>query len=399
MHSFLNRTEKGKLKANILATFRLHRNDSAFLGWINVYTYQIIPILVAKLSNEINEKELKVKILNNGDWFGFWLATKTDEKLNLSFPILNNNFAHFEATELSQYSFDIIVRNIPVFIWMDLREYPMTLILHLAKGNSIRTFKEIVPMSRKMAHLFQNLKYGECRPEDYYACCLVKLMRGSSAFFKMVSPYIRLTNNIEWSKNVLARYEPFLKKLLEWNTVNILEKSQQEKLMGFINHKLHEMNNFSVKGKTLNSLLGMSEEYYNNQLARRPYFNQMKKDAIYEKWTASKYTEWNLFHNEEWHAIFELTDAYELAQESDEMSHCVRDYTTDCMNKECSIWSLRRKTHRRHEWKSLVTIEINRFGGIVQAKGRFNQHPKEEYMKLINDWMKKESLSLQLEVY
>ena len=399
MKSLLNPETRRELKLKLLAAFEANRHDLAFQRLVNIYIRQALPLILKKLTHEVDQDKLKKKALNGWDWFQFWLTTMTDKQLNLSFPVLYNPFHHFDNEKLAEYPFHMTVRNIPVFMWDNLNTFPTSLVLHLASGKSIRTYKEIVPMSRKMAHIFQNLKYGECAANEYYLYCVVKLMGGSNAFFKMVFPFVNLSGSLESNRNILKRYDPALKKLLEWDTVNALNATEQRRLMGFIDHKLYEMNNFSFKGRTLKATLQLSREYYIRQALRQQQIRQKLRDNSLIRWTASNHQGWNYWYKKGWYAIFELTNAYDLEEESAQMNHCVRDYANDCASGECSIWSLKRKLHDTNEWISLVTIEMDKDSQLVQLKARFNQQPKEEYMKMINDWRMQEGLGLFLYEY
>lgn len=399
MKSLLNSETRRDLRIRLLAEFKTNRYDASFRRLVDIYIREALPIILKKLFYNVREKDLRKKVMNSSDWFQFWLVTLGEERLQLSFPILNNPFHHFDNAVLKQYPFHTIVRNIPVFMWKDLHTFSMSLIMHLATGQSIRKYREIIPMSKKMAHIFQNLQYGECNAEGYYLYCLVKLMGGSKAFFDMVFPFVSLSSNLDANKNTLRNYEPALKKLLEWDTVNVLDHIQQQRLLGFIDHKLYEMNNFSLKGRTLKSTLQLSQDYYAQQALRELRARQQMRENSLLKWSASKHQEWNYRHDEAWYAIFELRTSYDLEMESSQMSHCVRSYAEDCAKGSCHIWSLKKKTHDKNSWTSLVTMEMNSYSELVQIKARFNQRPKTEHMGMIKEWMDQERLEMSLYRY
>lgn len=396
MKSLLSYEIRRNLKISLLATFKANRHDATFRRLVNTYIYDALPIIIEKLSHEVDEKKLRKKVLDSSDWFQFWLITLKEERRPLAFPILDNPFHHFDNIILTQYSFHVIVRNIPVFMWKELHKFPMSLILHLATGKSIRKYSAIVPMSRKMAHIFQNLQYGECNAAGYYLYCIVKLLGGSKAFFKIVFPFVNLSDNLEANKNILKSYELALKKLLEWDIVNNLDEREQRRLLGFIDHKLYEMNNFSLKGRTLKAILQLSHEYYAQQALRELEMRQQMRDDSILKWGTSKHQEWNYRHEEAWYAIFELQTSYDLEEESSQMQHCVRSYANNCAKGLCYIWSLKRKLHDNNNWVSLATLEMNQYSQLVQIKAKFNQRPKEAYMDMIKDWTKQEKLEISL---
>lgn len=75
----------------------------------------------------------------------------------------------------------------------------------------------------------------------------------------------------------------------------------------------------------------------------------------------------------------------ELAEEGSAQRHCVFGYRSRCMSGACSIWSLTSTnalgTKRRH-----LTLEVNRYGQIVQKRGLANRLPRPDEERMVAAW-------------
>ena len=76
-----------------------------------------------------------------------------------------------------------------------------------------------------------------------------------------------------------------------------------------------------------------------------------------------------------------------LNREGRLMNHCVEKYYTEVKNNRCEIYSLRDNKNIPH-----VTIEYRK-NVIIQIKGNSNQPPKDEYIKYVNDLLKKKYIN------
>jgi len=55
------------------------------------------------------------------------------------------------------------------------------------------------------------------------------------------------------------------------------------------------------------------------------------------------------------------------------MKHCVATYAASCARGACSIWSLERRRGGEERGESLLTVEIDAKGVMVQARGFRNR--------------------------
>lgn len=334
-------------------------------------------------------------------WFAFWLAYAKpfhfedfDLKFSGGIGYFNQNY-HLDSSivrRLKGLPFYKIVKHISPFMWMRLggniirqsHSDTLELAVHLALGQSIRTFNRIGPVSKRMAHIFNTLKVDEYEGDALYFYCFVKSMGGSRGLFELLYTFFRLTHRPADDALFVQRFTPFLQKLIAWKVEQNLSHNEQVLLMGYIAHLMQDEPDFSIKGRTLASMLRLARD---NQ---RNYQSNITPE-MFLTWKGADWQEWNLFHRGRWFAIFQLLSGKELARESAEMSHCVRTYTRRCHRGSCYIWSLRVKK-KDGSWKRLVTIEVDSHKKIVQAKAKYNAHPGKEYLEMIKDWAEREEL-------
>jgi hypothetical protein len=72
------------------------------------------------------------------------------------------------------------------------------------------------------------------------------------------------------------------------------------------------------------------------------------------------------------------------------MHHCVFSYKDRCIKGTCSIWSL--TSEDMGVSKRRVTIEVNDYGRIIQARGFANRSVKSDERFIISEWAKKNNL-------
>jgi len=97
--------------------------------------------------------------------------------------------------------------------------------------------------------------------------------------------------------------------------------------------------------------------------------------------------------NKKFWTIQELLSAHEHFEEGPKMNHCVSTYTSSCIRRTTSIWTMQVNSHEGT--KRLLTIEVspkaNRF---VQVRGKNNRYPREDEIKLNGRWARKAGLNL-----
>ena len=90
---------------------------------------------------------------------------------------------------------------------------------------------------------------------------------------------------------------------------------------------------------------------------------------------------------ETWH-FHQIITGKELAAEGTAQRHCVFGYKTRCIKGDCSIWSLTKAEPFGVPARRL-TIEVNRYGEIVQKRGLANRLPRAEEEHIVSLWASK----------
>lgn len=92
-------------------------------------------------------------------------------------------------------------------------------------------------------------------------------------------------------------------------------------------------------------------------------------------------------------AVHQILSGKELAAEGSAMRHCVFGYKARCLSGDCSIWSLTRTEPFGAKVRRL-TIEMNRYGTLVQKRGLANRLPRPEEEQVLKQWALAHGLSI-----
>lgn len=171
-------------------------------------------------------------------------------------------------------------------------------------------------------------------------------------------------------------------------------------VMGFFVHNptsLHEMNDLidyvvaaraenpglSMKGRSLLSLRRRMEEWHRHlaKLKKHEGTRWEARDVPHPVWRItlgkgdSRLT----------YTVQEITDGRYLALEGRKMRHCVYAYQQRCVDGETSIWTMKKKNAAGVIHRSL-TIEVDRLGAIIQARGFANRPPRPQEAAVSRRW-------------
>jgi hypothetical protein len=147
---------------------------------------------------------------------------------------------------------------------------------------------------------------------------------------------------------------------------------------------------FSLKGRTLQSVTRLMEQWHRNVgLGEGGFSWQRSKIRPLIQETANDDptvppTIWELT---------ELTNSGQLRAEGTALQHCVASYSYGCWKGRSRIWSLRRR--RGLSYKSVVTVEINPARRtIIQARGFRNRRASGRPLSILQLWAAKEGLHI-----
>ncbi len=339
---------------------------------------------------------------NNVFYFVMWLCHSTQIEIyyqhfekgyNSRFNKFVRAFDHNCSDEIWKNfintPFCQVINFLPKKMLFDATKYPISLIILLGSGGNIRRYKFGIPMTKKMAHIYQQ------HPDYVYA--LICSLGGDHDFAKFLSTRIIKEALYPSERSNIVRnfetYNLFLQKIVLWKN-DLIDHARREEMLlldfmkqlfGYIRHLIQDEPNFNLRGRTSASFIRLVVEYYEELgLTRFPQYSK------YKVWKGADY---NDFESENGlYKIIQITTLTELRREGQVMSHCVGGYSRRCSIGALSIWSLKKMLWNK-TWKSIVTMEISNCRKIVQAKAKFNETPDDNYLKIIKDWAKRENLT------
>jgi hypothetical protein len=168
---------------------------------------------------------------------------------------------------------------------------------------------------------------------------------------------------------------------------------QVNDLVDYIRAQRLEHPNFRLLGssQTLSSVLRRMEQWH-RALARA-------RDLTGVTWTGMNLPDHEIRQKDPldknrtvtW-TLHQITTGKELAAEGSAQRHCVYGYKARCIKGDCSIWSLSRTTEFGERSRRL-TIEMDRFGHLVQKRGLANRAPRAEEEHILEQWVRAAGLS------
>lgn len=251
-------------------------------------------------------------------------------------------------------------------------------LIHLGRGGKLKDLENVpLPLTNKGLHYFmqapakfsvaQALRWAQVRSlngSDYLADRIVHTWLGTK-------PY---DDEEFWSE--------FIQKVISGGMFDIDELGG---LIDYVREERRNNSSYSLKGRTLFSLLRRSEEWHNRGYSKSSgatewkssgiYGYEMEKDGIVIK-------------------VEELTEHKHLVNESRTMKHCVQTYSYYCSQGLSTIFSMRSYI-KGVLLETMATIEVNlQSGTIVQAKGKMNRPISAPAKKLMETWAAKERLEI-----
>jgi len=184
----------------------------------------------------------------------------------------------------------------------------------------------------------------------------------------------------------------------------MMDVVQVDPIIDYVVHKRRENEDYSLKGRTIDSLLKKTDEWH-RQLARIKKVQGRSWVGIdLPNWQMttgkkkeSKTEEKTLEKEQTLYEIKQITFGKELAAEGKAMRHCVYSYARACESGRLSIWTLRKSYWKRNIYieKRLLTIELNNQNKtIVQVRGFCNRFVNLEEIGILQKWATEYGLSL-----
>lgn len=253
--------------------------------------------------------------------------------------------------------------------------------LHIASGKNIRKAEKLpVALTKTMAHLFmeapssynilQALRYGQ-----------VLGMGGDK----------HLVNTL--TQTFLGRrfeQEDFWETVIHFFIQNpFLDRNQLGPILDYLQNQKFGLNapqpNLSMKGRNPQLLLDSVQAWHKDL--------QKARGNGHKQWEPSGITD---FLKEEksggsigiW-TVTEMTNSTELNKDSRSLHHCVSSYAFSCMQKRCTIFSIKFNNER------VATIEvIPQSKSIVQARQKYNAPLEPRTRQIMTEWASNAGLKI-----
>ena len=156
--------------------------------------------------------------------------------------------------------------------------------------------------------------------------------------------------------------------------------------MDFIYDAVLSDKNFSLSGRTLNSVIELTNEWH-NQLQLKKSINGIST------WSGLPIPSWKWEVDEQgdvWY-ITQILDSKRLLHEGKVMKHCVGSYARLCKLGACGIFTV------DHDYYGSIskqlTVEVNDKFIIQQIRGKCNRPADKQEMKVVRRWAAERRLS------
>jgi len=170
--------------------------------------------------------------------------------------------------------------------------------------------------------------------------------------------------------------------------ISFLSKNQRyikiEEIRPILDYFIYELqrnDNYSLKGRTINSVLRKMEEWH-RMLRVRNYRNTTQ----FMSWKGYKINDYEEGFLNSKFVIRQLLTSNELYKEGSMLHHCVASYALRCAIGDTSIFSLRFVNAKKTDVENrLITIRVSG-RSVVQALGVCNRYPDTTEQLIINNW-------------
>lgn len=247
--------------------------------------------------------------------------------------------------------------------------------IFLAQGGSIKHIFSTIPLTQKMRVEFMKSPEG-FRIFEAFRYAQVKALGGDDDLAYRLA-YSWLGRRDERNEEF---WEHFVRILISGGMFNhdkIIE------LIDYVRRQLAENWAYTLKGRTLMSLIRQSDEWH-SQMAG---IKQVNGAVV---WPSVDFKSFEVVEGKDFNAVtyrmVELLSNKELIDEGNKMHHCVGSYSQYCAKGRTRIVSLR-KFNIVGEVERLATIEVDLNSKLIaQAKYRYNKFIGDKALKMVQEW-------------
>jgi hypothetical protein len=350
-----------------------------YLSFFNFQHSQTPAILAGRFEKSIFQLYEQAPLSSLYAWFKVWMRAHFP---HLSLYLWGARTCKVLDT-FQGISSDRIFKFLPVFMAWNLpsilkaKKYRWVA-RGLAQGRALRSLQDCpLPFTKKMAHCFINAPCHLNFDEAVWYALVKGLGGGKELIDALKNHYRHWQQDFGWISAVI-RFFVYNRPADYGNMPNWL---------AYLQHRKDENAEFTMKGWSLASL-----DRRTNQWLRELVQHRQAPCVDHTRWKGADYPMFELEATSGTYRIVQLLDARSLREEGAGLLHCVGSYAQKCLHHSTSIWSLR--LYQAGQYKRLITIEVNKYGTIIQARGKRNAHPRKYYLDLIRQWA--DSAGLQL---
>lgn len=227
--------------------------------------------------------------------------------------------------------------------------------------------------TKKEAHLFVNAPRNNTILENiWWARCTARSLPEN-------------IKNYLCSRGLIDRdfKDEFWLKVLDFlaNNMNDLDLHILQELMDYLRQVRTMEPEFSLKGRTLGSLIRLSNEWHVRI--------QKAKMGGMKRWDGLPYKDWH-YHDKAYGRFWEivqLKSSKELYTEGRRMKHCVYVYTRSCLEGKTGIFSMASGPQKDFMDEKHLTIELSDDGRIIQVRGKLNRASNKNENRILNRWV------------
>lgn len=179
-----------------------------------------------------------------------------------------------------------------------------------------------------------------------------------------------------------------------------MDRTTFSEIADFIDWKLTNDAAFRMKGRTLGSVVKLTNEWH--------LLIQKARLGAKVDWSGFGITPWEHESYQAFCEALELRSNTELMNEGRKQNHCVYSYVDLCLNGRSSIFSMRwyRSAHHCRDSRkqvvrtpsnelSRLTIEVNNSGRVVQVRGPMNRPPTPDEQQIVKLWAGEKGFTLR----
>lgn len=268
-------------------------------------------------------------------------------------------------------------------VWGKSNTQHINWFIELTKGKAVRELTLPIQLTKKGAHYFRTA------PDDYNVYMAIRWAQSLSyGADKVLADY--LANS--FLSRISFDQELFWEKVIQFMAKQTMFSPQKlGELLDYLGHQIDEDENYTIKGRTINSLIRASDAWHIE-------INRVSNSYKELIWNACSINSYTVTEGKEEHEVtyrlYELRSTKELSVEGKKMNHCVVTYAASCNSRSTAIFTLRKKDVYNVE-QTLATIEVNiTHKMIVQAKARFNKPISNKANEILKKWATKQGLGM-----